>query len=887
VAGDGIKVLAGDQVKWIYTVTNTGNVALSNIVVTDNKPGVTPTLDAAQSTGEEDGVLNVGDVWVYSTTGTAVAGQYDNVGKATGSTTDDAGHTTTVTDIDESSYFAANPKINIDKVTGDGPGGALVDGDGLTIQAGTPILWTYTVTNIGNVALSNVVVTDNQAGVTPVLNAALSTGEEDGKLDLSDVWVYTASGTAIAGAYTNTGTAKGDYTDTAGHVAPTTDTDDSSYNGKPVETPPKITVDKVVDANCDKVFHEVEGVEAGKTSVVYQYTITNNSGATDPVTIDSVVDDKLGNLTNAAIAANGGQPIILDANESFTFTVKTTVDLGGSSYGGYGGYSYGGYSYNDCKDIPPYVNTVVVKGHDDEGTKVTDSDTATIVVEDKDPVITVDKKVDADGDKVFNDSEKVQEGTRDVTYQYTIKASSNNLTTDPVTVTYISDDKLGNLLAQAVAQNGGQPIVLDPGESFTFTVKTTLVLTESSSNGGYDCYGYGNSKDAYVNTVTVKAYDDEGTRASDSDTAKIYITPNQQILNGNISTYCTTNYVQPAILTVVMASNPIFAYAQVFAMGLKGDEGSFSANTGWDILDDKNYIVSFEHGGETSRQINLEKLSIEGVEVTKSGVDVLDGESGSSGKTAISGIINPNNGQVQSGELSTDGDGNNNSLTDPSSTKVNYLSGLEGNDTLTGGSGTDILNGGPDSSDSGTTDGADKLYGKDGNDILVWDAQDALLDGGSGTDILRIDDGAMAVLRAAAGSSFNGPLVNVSDLLTPVDLKAGLANQAAFDAKYESLEVILLTEEHQAEAVAPNNNGTAISLTAQDVLDITDQSGSNVKLYILGNSGDQVTLDNLGAGTFTNMGADSTGAFDIYQASFNGNTVKVLIEDDISNVVLV
>jgi hypothetical protein len=336
-----------------------------------------------------------------------------------------------------------------------------------------------------------------------------------------------------------------------------------------------------------------------------------------------------------------------------------------------------------------------------------------------------------------------------------------------------------------------------------------------------------------------------------------------------------------------MASNPTFAYAQVLAMGLKGDEGSFSSNTGWDIATDKNYIVGFEHAGETSRVINLDHLTLEGVEATKSGVDYLDPEAGGTAKVGIAAIINPSLGQVQGGEKSTDGDGNANTINDPDSTKVNYLSGLEGNDTLCGGSGTDILNGGPDSSDSGTSDGADVLKGNGGNDILVWDAQDALLDGGTGIDILRIDDGAMAVLRAAAGSSFNGPLVDVSDMLTTVDLHSGLATQAAFDAKYENLEVILLTEEHQAEAIAPNNNGTAIALTAQDVLDITDQTGADVKLYIQGNHGDKVTLDNQASGTFADMGKDATGVFEIYQATLGGNTLKVLVDHDITNVVLV
>ena len=63
---------------------------------------------------------------------------------------------------------------------------------------------------------------------------------------------------------------------------------------------PTITVDKAVT-----------NINEGNTAT-YSYTITNTSTAsTDPVTITSVIDDVLGDLTGAAIAANGGNPIVL------------------------------------------------------------------------------------------------------------------------------------------------------------------------------------------------------------------------------------------------------------------------------------------------------------------------------------------------------------------------------------------------------------------------------------------------------------------------------------------------------------------------------------------------------------------------------------------------
>jgi Ca2+-binding RTX toxin-like protein len=69
---------------------------------------------------------------------------------------------------------------------------------------------------------------------------------------------------------------------------------------------------------------------------------------------------------------------------------------------------------------------------------------------------------------------------------------------------------------------------------------------------------------------------------------------------------------------------------------------------------------------------------------------------------------------------------------------ANELQGLAGNDTLTGLGGNDLLNGGDggDSLVGGT--GADVLRGGNGNDSLNWHAKDSLLDGGAGSDTLKV-----------------------------------------------------------------------------------------------------------------------------------------------------
>ncbi|TGW07825.1 hypothetical protein EN788_34625, partial [Mesorhizobium sp. M2D.F.Ca.ET.145.01.1.1] len=218
--GDDLQVLSGDTITWQYTVSNTGNVALSNIVVTDdhNDVVVTAVLSGGFNVGDtnQDGKLDTTEHWSFIGTSIdkAVIGDYANIGTVTGS----AG-ALTVTDSDGSSYFGADPEIKIDKVTVDDG----VKGDTLTILTNEPISWEYTVTNIGNVALSGISVTDSDGGVTPV--AVLGNGHvtnigdsnDNNMLDAGEIWKFSATGTSVAGPYSNTGTASGSFTDDANH----------------------------------------------------------------------------------------------------------------------------------------------------------------------------------------------------------------------------------------------------------------------------------------------------------------------------------------------------------------------------------------------------------------------------------------------------------------------------------------------------------------------------------------------------------------------------------------------------------------------------------------------------------------------------------------------
>ena len=206
---------AGSTVTFTYVVTNTGNVPLANVVVTDDKLGPITSF-----TGDTNGngLLDLTETWTYTTTATALAGQQTNVGTVTGQ---DANTGTTVTDDNPANYFGDAPAINIVKfVNGQ-------DADtptGPHVAVGSTVTFTYVVTNTGNVPLANVVVSDDKLG--PITSFTGDTNS-NGLLDLTETWTYTATATALAGQQTNVGTVTGQD---ANNPPGTTVTDDNPAN---------------------------------------------------------------------------------------------------------------------------------------------------------------------------------------------------------------------------------------------------------------------------------------------------------------------------------------------------------------------------------------------------------------------------------------------------------------------------------------------------------------------------------------------------------------------------------------------------------------------------------------------------------------------------------
>lgn len=172
-----------DVVIYTYEVTNTGNTALANVLVNDDKTG-----EATYQSGDLNGNrrLDIDETWIFTTS-------YEISDEDESLFTNAA--TASALGVVGPGMFAASPK----KVTAQASTTISILRPAITLtktantdeaQLGDEISYTYVVTNIGNTWLSNVVVNDDKAG-----EAIYQSGDtdNDGRLDVNETWTLTAS----------------------------------------------------------------------------------------------------------------------------------------------------------------------------------------------------------------------------------------------------------------------------------------------------------------------------------------------------------------------------------------------------------------------------------------------------------------------------------------------------------------------------------------------------------------------------------------------------------------------------------------------------------------------------------------------------------------------
>ena len=330
---------AGDKIVYTISVTNNGELALTNVVVTDPNADVGSITYLSGDTGN-DGIMDVGETWLYSAVHTITQAEIDGKGSdATGAIDGD-------TDIDNVASVTADsargsvndsdpaeqpiqylPNFSVLKAVTSITDGDDFGGTGQADSAGDVINYLITVTNTGQVTLTNFMYTDaNADGDTITVS---TNGNGDANLDVGETWTFTATHTVTQAELDSPGS---DYTgaldmdgDVDNKVVVTFD--EAGPKDSSVETDlyyaPDFTVKKeVTSITDDDDFGAENQADSAGDVIHYLITVVNTGNIT---LTNFTYDDQNADGDMIIVATNGNGDANLDVGETWTFTATHTV----------------------------------------------------------------------------------------------------------------------------------------------------------------------------------------------------------------------------------------------------------------------------------------------------------------------------------------------------------------------------------------------------------------------------------------------------------------------------------------------------------------------------------------------------------------------------------
>ncbi|WP_427454228.1 DUF7507 domain-containing protein [Litorimonas sp. WD9-15] len=379
----------GETITYTYRVTNTGNVTMADISVSDVHSGSGPLSAITPATVA---TLAIGDFVDF--TATYVVTQED-IDAATPIT-----NTATVAATPPSGTYV--PATDDENVVLDGPAPelTLVKTADVTADAaaGDTITYTYRVTNSGNVTVNNVMVSDVHEGTGPfgaITPANVPTLDVGQFADFTATYVITQADIDAGTPVTNTATANA--TPVAGTLTPATDSESVS----PDAPAPLVDFAKTADITTDVAVGDI---------ITYTYTATNTGNVT--LTNVSVSDVHDGTGTLSAITPANIATLAVGQTVSFTASYEVTQA--------------------DIDSGTPITNTATFTGTPSGGTLPPTTDTESVGPETPAPVLTLDKRATSTDFVMVGD---------ELTYEYDV-ANTGNVTISGISV---SDDKIATI----------------------------------------------------------------------------------------------------------------------------------------------------------------------------------------------------------------------------------------------------------------------------------------------------------------------------------------------------------------------------------------------------------------------------------------------------------
>ena len=383
---DPLAVSIGDTVTYCFNVTNTGGVNLTGVTVIDNIYGSVTLANTSLAPGETTVGTKTHIVVVSD------APSVTNTVNATG--TDPLGGTVTDTDpCTVNVEFGSG--IHIDKTastTGTCPGT-----DPLTVNISDMVTYCFSVTNTGNVTLTNISVFDNHYGAITLPKTELAPGESltNGTI------THTVTESDIP-FVTNTVTVNSTEPD----FNPVNDTDTCTLN---VDYNASIEIKRTAYTSGTCPGSDLLAVDLGDT-VTYCFNVTNTGNVT--LSNVAVFDNHYGAILLTSTELAPGESL---TNETVTHTITKA-------------------------DIPSVTNTATVNATDPDNIPVNDTDNCTITVEYTQDILIM-KTASTTGTCPGTDPLTVDLGDT-VTYCFNV-TNTGNVTLSNISVT---DDHYGAIL---------------------------------------------------------------------------------------------------------------------------------------------------------------------------------------------------------------------------------------------------------------------------------------------------------------------------------------------------------------------------------------------------------------------------------------------------------
>ncbi|MEI2647885.1 MAG: LPXTG cell wall anchor domain-containing protein [Dermatophilaceae bacterium] len=287
---------------------------------------LTKTSGYVSGDTDNDGALDLTEVWVFTRTGVALQGQYANIAVVSAQAADNANQPITAlgtfTHDDPSHYWGLTSGLTLKKFTN---GFDADTAPGPLVAIGSTVTWTYKVTNTGNTPLTTT-VTDDKIADDTTINCGQGTANVV-TIPGDQTVTCTATGIAASGQYANTGTAAA--TAPATYAADGTlvpgvalTSSDSSHYLAPATT--GVTIVKSLNGNDANTTPGVSVTPGQPVAVTFAVT---NTGTAHLANV-AVTDSDLTTITCPGSATNTPHVIpLLGPAGSDTDTITCTATL--------------------------------------------------------------------------------------------------------------------------------------------------------------------------------------------------------------------------------------------------------------------------------------------------------------------------------------------------------------------------------------------------------------------------------------------------------------------------------------------------------------------------------------------------------------------------------